>query len=133
MPRLPSTSCAPRPTRASRTRVFTGLDSEWGNRGAPGQGADQRAGGRGVWAAVRRGGQRPGQAAVQTRSRSTWIRPTRSTAVAATDICLPGRSTYATSCPTLRDQDLSTSLRIVTHETRPASANRTAQIIIAVL
>src|SRR5512133_2594867 len=42
MPRLPSTSWAPRPTRASKTRVFTELNSESqgtaGARGAARQG-----------------------------------------------------------------------------------------------
>src|SRR3954452_12920027 len=84
MPRLPSTSCAPRPTRASRTRVFTGWVSGSGEgRGrAEGRSAARRAE-RGVRGSA--GGQQPGQQAVQTRSRSTWIRPTRSTVVAATD------------------------------------------------
>src|SRR4051794_17869467 len=78
MPRLPSTSWAPRPTRASRTRVFTGRNSGWWARaGAAGRSGTGRRG-------ARRGSQQPGQVAVQTRSRSTWIRPTRSTAVDAT-------------------------------------------------
>src|SRR5688500_14094992 len=34
MPRLPSTSCAPSPTRASRTRVFTGRYSDSHGLGA---------------------------------------------------------------------------------------------------
>src|SRR5918997_5029087 len=94
MPRLPSTSCAPRPTRASRTRVFTG----WVSGSGEGRGlAERRSAAReeergGARSAA---GQQPGQQAVQTRSRSTWIRPTRSTVVAATGQCLPDRWGYA--------------------------------------
>src|SRR3954447_24394977 len=95
MPRLPSTSWAPRPTRASRTSVFTEGLRIWRTHRS-GHGGEERA-------AVRREGQRPGQRLAQTRSRSTWIRPTRSTAVTATGLCLPARSTCAMRRPTLRD------------------------------
>src|SRR3954463_7721651 len=44
MPRLPSTSWAPRPTRASRTSVFTGRDS--GSQDPPARGMAQHGGGR---------------------------------------------------------------------------------------
>src|SRR3954471_8441127 len=78
MPRLPSTSWAPRPTRAIRTRDFTGAEL----REVRAAGTGRRASGRGAPSGA--GSQQPGQVAVQTRSRSTWIRPTRSTAVEAT-------------------------------------------------
>src|SRR3569833_2582980 len=78
MPRLPSTSWAPRPILVCRTWVFTVRNSgSWARAGAAGTSGTGRRGAR--W-----GSQKPGQVAVQTRSRSTWIRPTRSTAVDAT-------------------------------------------------
>src|SRR5689334_4637234 len=79
MPRLPSTSWAPRPTSASRTRVFTGRDS--GDQDPPARASRAQ---RGEEERVGRGGQQPGQRLAQTRSRSTWMRPTRSTVVAVT-------------------------------------------------
>src|SRR4051794_20768640 len=76
MPRLPSTSWAPRPTRASRTRDFTRLELRvFGGVARRGTRKGRRSGA---------GGQQPGQVAVQTRSRSTWIRATRRTPVEAT-------------------------------------------------
>src|SRR4051812_19370278 len=54
MPRLPSTSCAPRPTSASRTMVFTRVCS--GVRGGTRARRDGRSGPRGTGRAGRRGG-----------------------------------------------------------------------------
>src|SRR4051812_11581198 len=72
MPRLPSTSCAPRPTSASRTMVFTRVCSGVrGGHGRAGTGAADRgrtgrAGRRGGSAAETGGGADPEQVDVQT-------------------------------------------------------------------
>src|SRR4051794_28723044 len=47
MPRLPSTNCAPSPTRASRTRVFTRMCSGIPGGGRAGQSTADRGGTRG--------------------------------------------------------------------------------------
>src|SRR4051812_47838009 len=82
MPRLPSTSWAPRPTRASRTRDFTRAGTPEIGRAREPRHEREGAGAR---KSARDGSQQPGQVAVQTRSRSTWIRPTRSTPVDTTN------------------------------------------------
>src|SRR3954471_14948747 len=129
MPRLPWTSWAPSPTRASRTRDFT-------RGGTPGPGArgprHERAGGRRRDGA---GGQQPGQVAVQTRSRSTWIRPTRSTDVEATAYVYQADRQWRARVPdsgTVAQSASRTSFRTVSHATTPPTANSTAQTIIAV-